>query len=441
LPTERNVYAEKEPAPVAPAKAARVESSSPWRLVLFVIALLAVIFNRRIAPSIHSDWLNIIPLLATLYLCYSVIALDKNLGAIPFVRKRLDAANQPKRPFGTFLVSPQFRSLILIALLIVTAEFGLRMMSYHRALLYERQGDLLFTPVPDQEYTEKVSLTHSKIDELGLRGGPVNLSSNSKKILALGDSITYGYGVDDDHTYPSRLQMDLDSKFPNQYTVLNGGVDAYPVSFEHQKFLYLWQKGVHPDIVIVGYSFNEGGLGHLVSSDAKTKDQFAARVRMKNALRSIALYNLIVENWARRDYDKMKKYMVPGTNFTTLSQEDVNVLYTKQLDDFVKDLQAHNVKPVFLLFCGYDSRIGNYDDNGPFQKLFSDYAHKNGVPIFRSKEALLKGEQPDANLRPYFQDPSHMKPPGTQKVADMLTDSLPGVLTAPAPEQAANTIH
>jgi lysophospholipase L1-like esterase len=420
------MYAEAPASPLVEVPTARA-SSSPWRLALFAVALLAVIFNRRIAPTIHRDWLNFIPLLATLYLGYSVIAMDKVFAGAGFIEQRLAAEGKSDKPFGSFLVSPWFRSLLLIPLLFVAVEFGLRMASYHRALLYERQGDLLFTPVPNQEYTEKVSLTTSRIDELGLRGGPVNLASTTKKILTLGDSITYGYGVDDEHTYPARLQMDLDSKFPGQYTVLNGGVDAYPVSFEHQKFLYLWQLGVHPDIVIVGYSFNEGGLGHLVGSDARTKDQFAARVRFKTAVRSFALYNLIVENWARRDYDKMKKYMVPGTNFTTLSQEDVNVVYTKQLDDFATDLRAHGVKPVFLLFCGYDSRIGNYDDSGPFQKLFSDYAHNNNILLLRSKEALLKGQAPDANLRPYFQDPSHMKPPGTQKVADMLTDSLSGV--------------
>lgn len=439
MSTERKVYAEQVPVTAVPAARA---DSSPWRLVLFVVALLVVVFNRRIAPNIHYDGLNFIPALATLYLCYSVIALDKTLGSIPFIQKRLAAEGRPNKPFGTFLVSPPFRSLVLIPLVLLAVEFGLRTMSYHRALLYERQGNLLFTPAPDQEYTEKVSLTNSRINDLGLRGGPVDLTANSKKVLALGDSITYGYGVDDDHTYPARLQMDLDSKFPGQYAVLNGGVDAYPISFEHQKFLYLWGQGVHPEVVIVGYSFNEGGLGRLVSSDDKTKDQFAQRVRMKNALRSIALYNLIVENWARRDYDKMKKYMVPGTNFTSLSQEDVNVLYTKQLDDFVTDLRAHNVKPVFLVFCGYDSRISNYDDSGPFQKLFRDYAQKNGIPLLRSKDALLKGESPDADLRPYFQDPSHMKPPGTQKVADMLTDLLPGVLQpATSADQTANARH
>lgn len=427
MPAQEEMRAGTAASPLTETGATRA-LSSPWRRGLFVLALVAVVFSRRIAPTIHQDWLNFIPLLATLYLCYSVIALEKVFAGVGFFEKRLAAQGRAGKPFGSFLVSPWFRSLVLIPLLFVTVEMGLRMASYHRALLYERQGDLLFTPVPNQEYTEKVSLTSSRIDELGLRGGPVNLESNTRKILALGDSITYGYGVDDDHTYPARLQMDLDSRFPGQYAVLNGGVDAYPVSFERQKFLYLWQKGVHPDIVIVGYSFNEGGLGHLVGSDARTKDQFAARVRFKNALRSLALYNLVVENWARRDYDRMKKYMVPGTNFTTLSQEDVNVVYTKQLDDFASDLRAHGVKPVFLLFCGYDSRIGNYDDSGPFQKLFADYARKNGIPLVRSKDALLKGEQPGANLRPYFQDPSHMKPPGTQKVADMLSDSLPGVL-------------
>jgi len=437
--TRQEMFAERTPANTVTSEVPA--PSSWWRFVVFMLAIVAVALNRRIAPSIHSDWLNIIPALATIYLCYGVIALGKTLGNIGFIRRWLAAEGKPGAPFGSFLVSPWFRSLLLIPLLFLAVEFGLRTQHYHRALLYERQGDLLFTPVPNQEYTEKVSLTNSKINDLGLRGGPVDLSGNTKKVLTLGDSITYGYGVDDEHTYPAMLQKALDTKFPGQYSVLNGGVDAYPVSFEHEKFLYLWQKGVHPDVVVVGYSFNEGGLGHLVSSDAKTKDVFAQRVRMKNSLRSLALYNLIVENWARRDYDKMKKYMVPGTNFTTLSQEDVNVLYSKQLDDFVADLRAHKVKPVFLLLCGYDSRIGNYDDSGPFQKLFSDYARKNGIPVMRSKEALLKGESPDANLRPYFQDPSHMKPAGTEKVGDMLADALPGILQPPPPEGKATPAH
>jgi lysophospholipase L1-like esterase len=393
--------------------------------LLFVFALLALLSNRLIAPDIRRDWLNFIPALATLYLGYSVIALDKVLGHATFVRRRLDAEARSGKPVGSFLVSPWFRSAVLIVLLLVTVEFALRTRSYHRALLYERQGNLLFTPIPNQEYTEKVSLSSSKINDLGLRGGPVDLSRGTKKILALGDSVTYGYGLDDDHTYPAMLQKALDRKFPQQYTVLNGGVNAYPVSFEHQKFLYLWEKGLHPDILIVGYSFNEGRLGHLVGSDDRTKSEFAHRVRVKNTLRTIALYNLIVENWARRAYDKMTSNLVPGTNFVTLSQEDVDIVYGRQLEDFVSDLRTRNVKPIFLLFCGYDARVNNYDDAGPFQKVFRNFAERQGLPLLRSRQALLKDESVTTDLHPYFQDLSHMKPTGTARVGEMIADTLP----------------
>src|SRR5262249_37036700 len=116
----------------------------------------------------------------------------------------------------------------------------------------------------------------------------------------------------------------------------------------------------------------------------------------------------------------MKKYMVPGTNFKNMSEDDVNVLYARQLTEFVNDLRARNVQAIFLLFCGYDGRSNSYDDSGPFQKRFADFAQKNGITLLHSKDALRQGLADNADLSAYFQDPSHMKPPGTLKVAEML---------------------
>jgi len=134
--------------------------------------------------------------------------------------------------------------MVVMLLLVVVVEFSLRCFSYQRALLYERQGDLLFTPVPNQKYIEKISLTPSLVNSYGLRGGPVDTTSGRITILCLGDSITYGYGVDDGHTFPAELQKALDAKFPGRYQVLNGGVDAYPMALIQQKFLYLWNQGL-----------------------------------------------------------------------------------------------------------------------------------------------------------------------------------------------------
>jgi lysophospholipase L1-like esterase len=398
------------------------------RSLLFLLALAIIAFSRKLIPGPAYDWLNLVPLLATLYVGYSLVALEKTFGYIGYVSRCLsDDPSQPK-PRGSFLFSPWLRSFLLIFVLLGVAEFALRCRSYHRALIYERQGDLLFTPVPDQEYIEKISLTPSRTNSYGLRGGPVDLSSGQEMVLCLGDSITYGFGVDDEHTYPAQLQKFLSERAPGRFTVLNAGVDAYGITLMDQKFLSLWNQGVHPQVVIVGYSMNEGPLEPLVDSDARTKDQFEGRVHEKNFLRSFALYNLIVEKWARSYYDRMKKYMVPGTNSLKLSHQDVAENYEGYLQRLVGNLQSHDARPVFLLFCGFDGKTNRYDSTGPFQKRFQAYAEQHSIPLWRSEDALREGEPAGADLAPYFIDRVHMNERGCQKVAEKLSQFLSTVL-------------
>ncbi len=374
------------------------------------------------------DWLNIIPLGATLYLGYCLITLEKRWGHTSYVRRCLFGDASTTKPRGAFLLSRWFRSCLILALTVVALEFGLRCLSYHRSLVYETRGDLLFTPVPNQAYVEKISLTPSRINSYGLRGGPIDTSSGKEMILCLGDSITYGYGVDDAHTYPALLQTALDREFPGRYSVLNGGVDAYPITFEDQKFLYLWNLGLRPKIAIVGYSLNEGFLGHLVDSSAEVKREFAQRVWLKNRLRSLALYNLVVENWARNYYNRMKGKLVPGSNFAVLSKVELDKRYEEYLERILSDLRSHNVKPVFLAFCTFNGQTGRYDTEGPFERKFEEFAEKNGVPLLRSDKMLYEGESANMDLGKYFIDQAHMSELGTQKVARKLAESLPSVL-------------
>jgi lysophospholipase L1-like esterase len=399
-----------------------------WFYLLIVALLIICCFDRILVHKMQLDWLNIIPLAATLYVGYCLIALEKTCGSISFFRRRLaDSPGVPK-PMGSFLLSPWFRSCLLLVITVMALEFGLRCLSYHRSLQYERQGDLLFTPIPGQTYEEKISLTESAINGYGLRGGPVDTSPAKVTILCLGDSITYGYGVDDAHSYPAQLQAALDREFPGRYSVLNGGVDAYPIAFEDEKFLYLWNRGLHPDVVFVGYSFNEGFLGHLVDSSEEVKREFARRVWLKNHLRSIALYNIIAEKWARTYYDRMKGKLVPGTNFAVLSKEEVDKRYEGYLERLLTDLQSRKVKPVFLLFGSFNGPTGRYNTDGPFEKIFTEFAGRNGLPLLRSGEMLQASEPENVDLTKYFIDGVHMNELGTQKVAANLAELVPGVL-------------
>lgn len=85
-----------------------------------------------------------------------------------------------------------------------------------------------------------------KIDKNGFRTMPI-LNDFNKTILTLGDSFTFGYGVNDNETYPFFLQKRF-----NDTRVINAGyTDGYSPDSE---YLYLIKEGLKlsPDLVIVG---------------------------------------------------------------------------------------------------------------------------------------------------------------------------------------------
>jgi hypothetical protein len=76
------------------------------------------------------------------------------------------------------------------------------------------------------------------------------------RILALGDSFTFGYFVDNYETYPARLEERLNQLLPTRFQVLNAGVPGYTIADE---LSYLKDKGfaLEPDLVIIGFYTND----------------------------------------------------------------------------------------------------------------------------------------------------------------------------------------
>jgi|SRR3989344_2751212 len=88
-----------------------------------------------------------------------------------------------------------------------------------------------------------------KTNIFGLRDKDYNLESNSNKILFLGDSFTFGYGVEQEESYSEIFEKLIDYN----YIVINSGyADGYsPDTF----YVYLKDKGLdfNPDLVILGF--------------------------------------------------------------------------------------------------------------------------------------------------------------------------------------------
>lgn len=124
-------------------------------------------------------------------------------------------------------------------------------------LMYEFNPDMGFIHVPNEKgYLDDGFAT---INALGLRG-PLPLMPKPRgtvRVLAIGDSTTFGWGVDDDGTYVAQLAGDLKGEFPDSsISVVNGGVGAYDLKHE-VRLLRHFAPILQPDIVLVAPYWND----------------------------------------------------------------------------------------------------------------------------------------------------------------------------------------
>lgn len=97
------------------------------------------------------------------------------------------------------------------------------------------------------------------INRLGLRGRETTVPKPEKvfRIACLGDSFTFGYGVDDGETWPAQLEAQLRADpGGRRVEVLNFGVSGYDTVQEVRQ-LQVKVMAFSPDVVLLGWYFND----------------------------------------------------------------------------------------------------------------------------------------------------------------------------------------
>jgi lysophospholipase L1-like esterase len=122
-------------------------------------------------------------------------------------------------------------------------------------LRYRTDAELVFALAPDQ-----IAFTADKpvrINSRGLRGGEFELMPKPGylRLLWLGDSIVFGYGVADEDVVSRRVQVQLEQRGVKTESI-NTGVPAYNTE---QEVSFLAREGMryHPDWVILGFCWND----------------------------------------------------------------------------------------------------------------------------------------------------------------------------------------
>jgi lysophospholipase L1-like esterase len=131
-----------------------------------------------------------------------------------------------------------------------------------------------------------------RTNALGLRSGPVGPKLPGEfRILALGESTTFGVGVPDGLAYPQRLEASLrESGVCPGCRVLNAGVSAWS-SFQSRRYLEREGFDLQPDLVLVYHEIND----YMPASFRNAGQSETAMLRS-----DLQLHASLQEAWGRR---------------------------------------------------------------------------------------------------------------------------------------------
>lgn len=301
----------------------------------------------------------------------------------------------------------------------VALELGLRLFGYGSYTIFRPDQRLLWVPEPGNTLTV-VNHQHININGEGFRY-PVDLGAKRPgefRVFTFGDSVTMGWGVDDNHHYSAILEKTLNGGgCPNtRFQVVSAGVNAYPNSLVDERVKTVLESNLQPDMVVLAYSFNTG-MENLAHLQGPQRQKILRGVKIKSLARRSALWDFLIEDILRNlAYYRFRELMIQGTWDTAKQKADDPVSeFTANLQSAVNESRAHNV-PLVLLLLSSENQTSQLH---PYQQAMIDFAQANHLPLVNMFEAWRKQDH-----RPLFMDHVHPSATGHQQIADALAQTI-----------------
>ena len=289
-----------------------------------------------------------------------------------------------------------------------------------------------------EEYT-----IHVKINSKGLRDREYNYSKPDgiKRIVVLGDSFTWGIGVEDKERYTEILE---DSLLKN-IQVMNMGAAGYG---NDQELLFLREEGVKysPDVVIVAFYHNDLTNNMHSFQYFQYKPMFVLDAENKLILTNVPVpqkgflsfgmllythshtFHFLFERLQSRGIlDKLIK-MVFGkkdastTNVSYITERQNGYNLTKAiLREIDAVAEANNAKTMIVIFP-FRAHVKNKNCDPEINGALVDFGKESNIPVLdllpEFREHAKNGEQL------YFKNDSHWNANGHRLAAELIYDKL-----------------
>ena len=313
---------------------------------------------------------------------------------------------------------------------IAAFEFALRLYGYGNLEIYEPDSKLYWKLKPNQDCHTKIGHQPVHINSQGMRGPEFQTEkpANTIRILSLGDSRTFGWGLSDEETYSRRLERSLQAYVGpgKKVEVINAGVNAWSYP---QMLVYFRDFGLRyqPDFVILGDAnlwtqFSEKNSPEFVK-------KFMWRVRLKNFLRRFAIYHFVVEVELRGFYERQRSKFIPvdpkqDTLFKEQQQNDPEALFRDAIEGVCLVAQTNHVRPVLLYLPTLDHLMTSGKADRVLMVKHSA-STKFAVPLVD----LMPDLRPQGKAFYLDADPVHLNGQGNAIVAERLFEAFTNNLT------------
>lgn len=320
-------------------------------------------------------------------------------------------------------------SVVTFLLCFAALEIILRIAGYGNLEIYVPDPKLYWKLKPNQDCFTKIDHKPVHINSHGTRGPEFTTEkpANTVRVLSLGDSRTFGWGLSEAETYSGRLQELLQQKFgaSKKVEVINAGVNAWSYP---QMFVYFRDYGLafKPDVVILGEAnlwtqFSESNSPAFVR-------QMMWRVRLKNFLRHFAIYHYVIEVKLIHFYQRERTKFIPvdpsqDPLFKAEQQKDPDALFRSAMENLCRLARTNGVKPV-LLFLPTVGDLNATNTSSVLKEKRLVHEELN-VPLVDLTPEL----KPQGKALYLEADPAHLNAGGNEIIAEKLFQTLTNLVS------------
>jgi len=331
-------------------------------------------------------------------------------------------------------------AIISVVLFVAVAEFTLR--TIDPELSYKNQMFPLNRDIDFPEFYEKDSRLFWKIranqkmesrwfsnityttNSLGLRGPVIKEKSNAHRILALGNSCTFGWGVMYDDCWTMQLQKLLKETYAkDSYEVINAGIPGY-TSYQG-KILFKKLLPLKPDRVLIMHGWNDHWRAGRDVSDAEQNPPPQFIFDIQNSLSKLKLYKLLRKMTLSLSEDTTLAQMDDITGKRRVSQKE----FSLNLKEIIAMARENNIEPILLVppiaslenYIGSDMHSNFHLIHKKYQDVIITVGEYENVQVVNLQTQFDKHNDLFSDAR---NDPIHFNEKGHRVAADEIFGSM-----------------